>query len=267
MRTFVLAGTLALAASIDAHALPSITPSPPPASAAPGTDAIGAKIDALATRTGQLPRDRRAQVAVQLTRLGPAAEGAILARLDHDSPAMATLRSNDASAASAFDAALLHAIGELKTVRALPSLRRAFEQNPDLRVRKAAADGLGKLCELGGDKVLSAHARTGDARAQVAYASLGLCRHTRTADLLATSLATAPESDVAAIAHGLGFLGSTWAWEALGPTRADEGRAVRERCANALVAAYARYTGPAARSAIGKMLRMVDPDAARSLAK
>lgn len=265
MKTLVLAGSLVLAAAASVHALPSPVSQPKPGTHSSDAS-IATRIDALAAQTGRLPSDRRAQVAVQLTRLGAAAEQELLSRLDHDSPAMAALRAHDSRAASAFDAALLHAIGELRTVRALPALSRAFEQASDPRLQRAAGDGLGKLCGLGGDAVLARHATTGDARAHAAYASLGLCRTKPTAELLAARLATAPESEAAAIAQGLGFLGSTWAWDALGPSRVGEGRAVRALCSTALVAAHARFTG-SARVAIVKAMKMVDPNGARKLAK
>jgi hypothetical protein len=89
----------------------------------------------------------------------------------------------------------------------------------------------------------------------------------RTAELLAARLDAATDArEARALARGLGQLGSTWAWEALGTARAKTGEEVRARCARALHAAYDRHEG-STRATIRKALSLVTPDEGRKLAR
>lgn len=263
LRQLLATAACALALAIPAHAAP-VAAHPPAVRAARDP---GASIDALTRKVAGLPRDRRAAVVRDLEAVGPSALDALLARLAKDSAAMARLRAANPDAAGAFDAALVEAVGALRSPRALPALVAVFEgPTDDRRLVRASADGLGKLCDSGGFDVLARHAATLDRREQAAEAGLGLCRTGRSATLLAARLGEAHDpATVKALADGLGQVGSSWAWEAMGPANAATGARVRRTCADALVAAYARTEGPA-RESLGQALLMVDdPSTAAAL--
>jgi hypothetical protein len=84
---------------------------------------------------------------------------------------------------------------------------------------------------------------------------------------LAARLAAHPDdATAAALADAIAFHGSSWAWEALGPTRASDGERARLQLTQALLAAYPGYQG-ATRQAIGDALVTVaHPTTANALA-
>jgi hypothetical protein len=255
---FSLALMLGAAAPGARAAVPSTPPTTLPGATLPASDP-GARIDAVATGASALPRDRRAALARQLKALGPAALDALLARLGRDSPAMASLRRDDPAAARAFDAALLEAVGALRSPMALGALARGLEVASDDRVRQAAADGLGRLCAAGGFDVLASAERRPDTQG-AARTALGLCRTERAAALLVSRLGTTTQLDeVQVLADALGSLGSGWAWRALGEERRAEGDRVRRSVAAALREALARAPA-AARAAVREALWMVEND-------
>jgi hypothetical protein len=161
---------------------------------------------------------------------------------------------------NALPLALLEAIGTLRDPRARAVLRVVFERPPSEPLRRAAALGLGRLCDAQAEQLLvSASGRNADAappRARrpaavdariAAIAGLGHCRTMQSATVLADRLADAvraAESDqnvrtegavAVAAAEALGTLGSSWAWRALGPSRESEALRVRAVAANALL--------------------------------
>jgi len=235
----------------------------PTSSKSPG---YAERLDQLALRAYALPSARRPLITRALDRLGPGAIDAMVALARQDSPTLARVRQDAPAAAAEFDAALLHAIGVRRDARALDVLALAFEKRSDRHAIAAAGDGLGKLCERGGFDVLARHAVDGDARASAAWASLGLCRTMKSAQLLSTKLESATdEATVRALTSGIAQVGSTWAWEAMGPERMAEGIEIRARCSSALLTAYPRQESDASRLAIRTALRMVDEKAAKKL--
>lgn len=235
----------------------------PTASKSPG---YAERLDQLALRAYALPSARRPLITRALDRLGPGAIDAMLALARQDSPTLARIRKDEPAAAAAFDAALLHAVGVRRDARALDVLTAAFEKREERQAIAAAGDGLGKLCDRGGFEVLARHAVEGDARATPAYASIGLCRTMKSAQLLSSKLESATdEAAVRALTAGIAQVGSTWAWEAMGPERMAEGIEIRARCSSALLAAYPRQESDASRLAIRTALRMVDEKAAKKL--
>ena len=256
---FAIAAALTLGLSTGAQAAGAATkpsmPAGPPAVAT--HDDVASRIDALASSADALPRDRRASLVRRLSALGPAATDALLTRAAADSPAMAALRSRDASAARAFDAAILETLGQRRDPRALPLFKRVFESSADSRVSQAAADGLGRLCEAGGFATLASAARTSGRHASNAWTALGLCRTEASATLLAGRLDSASDSDdVRTLADALGSLGSTWAWQAMGEATRPEGARVRQVASAALHSALARVEGSTA-TTVREALRMV----------
>lgn len=225
------------------------------------TQQLGRAIDSLATKAARLPSDRRASLVAPLRALGPTAVDGVLQRLNADSPAMSALKVTSPAAHDAFVAALLDALGSFRSPRAEPTFARLFEakESPAL-VARMAAEGLGRLCTTSSIATLSAHATTGDSLATNAADGLGQCRKESSAAVLTGWLATRPPADTTrAVAQALGMQGSSWAWQALGAARADEGKRIRTATASALMAAYPHYEGDAARALMNAILMVDEP--------
>ncbi len=243
----------------------SVAPSASPASPVPTAMSTsqapdyGAIVDGLAQRTSRLPRDRRGMIVPLLVRLGPAAVPAMLARLSQESPMMAKVRAADPDAARFFREALTDALGRDRDARALPLLTEIFfSGSSDHRLVRAAAQGLGRLCDQGSFETLASHLADAGDLALAAISGLGQCREERSVALLAARLAnTSDPMAMKDIADALGQAASSWAWVAMGPTRADEGARARHLAAEALLGAYVR--APAlARETIAESLVMTD---------
>ena len=97
-------------------------------------------------------------------------------------------------------------------------------------------------------------------RASAAIAGLG---HARVGSALAYLAARIRDEDsrLQAFAEAAAFAGSSWAWEALGPARADEGRAHRAALVDSLFGAWPAATGDA-RAAVERALVVIDASAA-----
>jgi hypothetical protein len=152
----------------------------------------------------------------------------------------------------------LEAIGKLRDRRALPVVRGLFEAGETSPgVARAAAQAIGQLGGTDDAAYLAARALPGDSREDAALYGLGYCRLTPAAQHLEARLAARPPTEtVRTIADAMAQLGSSWAWEALGPSRAAEGDALRAGLAATLVAALPHYQGPA-RDAIEDALLVV----------
>jgi hypothetical protein len=157
---------------------------------------------------------------------------------------------------------MLDAVGMLRDARSRPVLHAAFEA-PGVRpaLRSATARALGRL---GGDAELALlvkHAAKGDALELYAIEGLGQLRRVESAKHLAARLAGAKDAKVSqAIVTALGMLGSSWAWQAMGPNAASKGLEARKVCATALAPSYVRSHG-SVRLATGEAILMVDhPD-------
>jgi HEAT repeat protein len=222
---------------------------------------IDQAIDRQAMRIGHLPADRRGTVIPALRALGPAAADRMIARLGADSPAMTELKRTSPAAYDTFVGALLDALGTFKTPRAEPTLRRFFEAttSPKLAARMGA-EGLGRLCTTSTIATLTAHATNEDPRHLEAATGLGLCRDEAAVSVLTRWLASNPPPETTqAVALALGMMGSSWAWQALGPTRAQEGQQLRAAAAAALIAAYPHSTGDAAHAIVTAILMVDEP--------
>ncbi|MFM2153826.1 MAG: hypothetical protein RL199_2261, partial [Pseudomonadota bacterium] len=85
----------------------------------------------------------------------------------------------------------------------------------------------------------------------------GFCRTESAAGLLSSRLDDASNSDdVRTLADALGSLGSTWAWQAMGPARQAEAGRVRLRAVDALHRALPRVDA-SGRTAVLEALRML----------
>jgi hypothetical protein len=166
----------------------------------------------------------------------------------------------------ALGAGMLEALGVLRDPRAASVLRAAFLRGRSRAVVHAAALALGRLCDDAGVELLTERASGSGPRARSAVGGLGQCRRLKSAERLATLLREASSSATAEdAARALGYVGSSWAWRALGRARHDEALAVRDVAARALLQAYTRVP-TAARPAVGRALAMVEHPATRRLA-
>ncbi|MBK7863705.1 MAG: hypothetical protein IPJ65_34890 [Archangiaceae bacterium] len=186
-----------------------------------------------------------------LLALGAEAVPEMMAQLDlgHDA-------SWSASAAEAWDASLLEAIGSYSDARAKPLFMRVLsDAGQPFIVQRAAAEGLAKLGDL------EALAPVIDRDAVVE--GIGSLRKLATVELLAAELAKKPgEARAKHLVHALGETGNAWAWKTL-RARGEE-QAVRNAAAKALVQAFVTYGGEV-RQAASNALLVVDSAAAPAL--
>lgn len=224
-----------------------------------------AAVEALKTRVvAQPPRyERRAQIGRELKALGPDARDALLALVTAP-PAMRDPRTRRMLLEGA-----LEALGELRDPRTAPALRAILDgPEADADVARAAAEALGRLGDSDAAVFLTARAAAGHPRERAALAGLSHCRRSDVADFLGARLDAQPDpASAVAIADAASFLGSSWAWTALGPSRADEGLAIRAHLSAAALRAYPRYSG-AAREALGRtLLVLAHPGTPNALAQ
>jgi len=210
------------------------------------------------------PYERRGQVARRLKALGPDGLLPLLALItDEEALKSAAPRTRQMVLVGAIEA-----VGALKDARSAPVMTAILDGNePDADVARAAAQALGQLEDADATATLAAHALAGHRRERAAIAGLAYARQPAAVAALRARLLARPDADtVEKVAEAMGFNGSSWAWVALGPSRAAEGLALRGELSDALVTAYAQYTGRA-REAIGRALLMIDhPSAPNRLA-
>jgi HEAT repeat protein len=205
------------------------------------------------------PWERRGQVGRAMKALGPGGLFPLLA-LIQDAPALerATPATREMLLVGAIEA-----VGELRDARTVSVMRQFLDGNEaNAQILRAAADALGTVADRPGaeDEIayLAAHAKAGDRLERAAISGLGYTRHAIAVAALRARLENRPSAEVAeAVADAMGFLGSSWAWTALGPARADEGLDLRDELSVALTSAYAAYQARA-RAAIGRALLMID---------
>ena len=183
-------------------------------------------------------------VGRELRRLGPAALLPMLEALAFEAPAREGATDQEWTALTV---GMLEAVGVLRDPRSGPVLRAIFAGgSANAQVLRAAAVGMG---QLGGDAELSAlikHSAAGDPLRAAAIEGLGNCRRLESAKHLASLLRTASdEVSAELLGKAIGRVASSWAWKAMGPAAEQEGIAVREVAAKALVAGFVRFGGQA----------------------
>ncbi len=194
-------------------------------------------------------------VSLELRRLGRAALLPMLEALAFQAPERGSLKDDEWRA---LKVGMLHAVGILRDKRSAAVLQLAFDKAQHARVQTAAALALGRLCDTQSYQLLEKSARGAGSKRTAAIRGLGQCRQLKSAKLLAELLYNGPADSVTiALGESLGFVGSSWAWRAMGPKAKDKGLAVREVAAAALVPAFIDYTGKA-RTAIKIGLTMVE---------
>lgn len=156
----------------------------------------------------------------------------------------------------AYAEGLLSAVGYLRDARSSAALRAVFERAQESWALRGAGRSMGRLCDAASFRRLEG-ALAETSRRAAAIDGLGECRSLASAELLAAALdASNSSEDSAMLATALGNLGSSWAWESLGASRAAEGLKVRERIADAIVKSFARH-GLAVRASHRGALGMV----------
>lgn len=159
-------------------------------------------------------------------------------------------------------AGALHALGKTPDDAAVTlgkTVLGSAERSPI--ILGAAAAVLGRRAAAEDVSALIALAGGGDgARRNAALAGLGHARVAASLHYLAARLRTA-DAALTQAAEAAAFAGSSWAWEALGPTRAQEGAALRAELVDALIDAWPRANGDA-RMAIARALLVVDVERA-----
>jgi len=193
--------------------------------------------------------------APELRALGPAGLLPMLSALAFDAPRTALTEKER----NALTAGMLEAVGMLRDPRSAAVLHIALEGGSrDPVVRRAAAEAVGRLCGDAELALLIKHTASGDELAEASIHGLGQCKRMEGAKQLAALLAAAPDDATAeVVAAALGVAGSSWAWQAMGPSAEATGLAVREIAARALVDAFPRRGG-AARARIGKSMLLVE---------
>jgi hypothetical protein len=137
-------------------------------------------------------------------------------------------------------------------------MQQLLDEEDDYDVARGAAEAIGVLEAREDALFLIARAQTGAKTDRAAIAGLSLCRRPEVTAHLAARLGAHPDDATAAyLADAIAFNGSSWAWEALGAARAQEGAATRQKLADALLAAYPGYQGRA-RTALGNALITVE---------
>lgn len=164
----------------------------------------------------------------------------------------------------ALEVGMLEAVAALHDPRSGSVLRAAYRIPQAAATRRAAAEGLGLLCDAASLSALTAG--LSDARRGAAIWGLGHCRTEVAAERLVAALDGARSAGEAGeIARALGMLGSSWAWQAMGSERAVQGVAIRASVAAALVRGYVRFAEDGVRAHLASSLGMVAHPATRDI--
>lgn len=189
-------------------------------------------------------RGRRAPVAEQLARLGPAATLPMLEKLATEQPAQ--VRRD-----------LVEAVGLLQDVRGLPALRLIVaDPSEDAETTRTAAEALSRIGtdEAARHLVATLGGASGE-RARAIVAGMGELRRLAVTEALAARARTGDAAMVRVAARALGRSGNAWAWKTLAD-RSEEQK-IRETAAKALVDAFVAQDGEA-RDAASNALMVVD---------
>lgn len=192
---------------------------------------------------------RKAPVAQQLARLGPAATLPMLEKLAMEQPAQ--VRRD-----------LIEAVGLLRDKRGVAALKDVLsDAAEEVETTRTTAEALARI---GTDEAathlvatldgLTGSAASGD-RARAIVAGMGELRRLRVTEALARRARTGDDAMVRAAARSLGRAGNAWAWKTLAD-RSEEQK-IRETAARALVDAFVAHDGEA-RQAASNALMVVD---------
>lgn len=168
--------------------------------------------------------------------------------------------------------AMIDAVGLLRDTRARPVLLALWqkartdkamqvEMGRQMTPARAVAEALGRLGGAVDLQALLARLRPDDTLNHAAIAGLGACKRQESAQALTAALTTArTPADQAWIVQAMGAVASSWAWQAMGPTRRADGLAVRKRVTDALLPLLVTTQG-AARERVVQSLQLADmPD-------
>lgn len=199
----------------------------------------------------------RAQVPIadrELRGLGKEALLPMLEALAFDAPARGGLNDTEWQA---LETGLLRAVGILRDAKAAPVVRAIFtEQTVESRVSIEAAEALGRICDKESFDFLVASAQPGQPLRASAVQGLGECRTYDSAKVLASLAKKASAAEIETFAAALGSVGSSWAWEAMGPAYESESDAARQLIVGALMDVFVKHE--ASRGAIQRAIVMAD---------
>jgi hypothetical protein len=222
---------------------------------APAAPDVAATLSAVA-------RDRSPRTAFAATRVLASAPVDQLASLLVEGSAPGAV---DAAGRERVQLVLAEALAARRDPSAGPALRAVLrDARRAAPVAAAAARGLGRLCRDEDLALLMELARAGQAHDAAALEGLASCRRLPSAEHVAGRLDRAQGGELDRLAAVAGRLGSSWAWAAMGPERAEEGVAARRTLASALAAAAARRASPAllrASRMVGDPVAGADPGA------
>lgn len=158
------------------------------------------------------------------------------------------------SAQESWRLALLDAVGLLRSPEAEPVLVGALRtEGLTERERLVASIGLGRLASDSAVQFLVS--RLSMTHREAALTGLGESRRLAAVHAVANVLAgDATEPEVRSAVKALGEAGSAWAWKLARDGREAQG--VRTACAEALVAAFVRFSGEARQAASNSLMRV-----------
>ncbi len=218
---------------------------------------VFARVEALRAKfiANPPPYERRGEVARAMKALGQEGLMPLLALITNEE----ALRQVPPPTREIVLTSAIEAVGVLRDARTAAVMQAILDgQEANPAIARAAAESLGRLADDRSLSYLVARAVAKNPRERAAIAGLAYARRPLAVSALAARLEERPESGTAEkIADAMGFLGSSWAWTALGPAQAEQGLALRLKLSNALCAAYPAYPGPT-REAIGRALLMID---------
>lgn len=189
-------------------------------------------------------RGRRAPIAQQLARLGPAATLPMLEKLTEEQSPVVRRDLIEA----------LGLVGDARSTTVLGGIVR--DATEDAETTRTTAEALARIgTDDAATHLLGALDASSGARTRAVLAGMGELRKVRITEAIAARVRTGDDDTVRIAARSLGRAGNAWAWKTLAD-KTEETR-IRETAAKALVAAFVAHTGEA-RTAASNALMVVD---------
>jgi hypothetical protein len=200
----------------------------------------------------QPPRDRRAMITRSFRALGTDGLMPLLALIDDPHTDL------EPQARESLVVGAIEAVGRLRDRRSVPMLDRVLSATDERPlIIRAAAEAVGSLCTDEDISRLLVLAGPGQRFEREGLSGLRGCRREAAARHLWDRLSSRPSAEVTIeVAEAIGYQASSWAWHAIGPARAAEGKALRTVAQQALLAARPTATGKAL-EAIDTALEMI----------
>lgn len=202
-------------------------------------------------------------VGRELRQLGPEALLPMLHALAFDAPARNQATDREWRA---LKVGMLEAVAYLHDSRSAAVVQAAFANAQHPQVLRAAAEGLGALCDGSSVNQLRKSLASVGARRDAAIAGLGTCRSYEAAKVLSEELASTSNAvDASRISRAMGTLASSWAWKSFGKARQQEGKLVRELVSVSVLRSFARHADAQSREGYRFALTMAAAPQLRQL--